>query len=150
LGALVVNVPIHYRPIQQEHHMYIKTADLNALSVFAVAIAACTLYAGDVAAGGREVAVTLQVSTHGLDLDQPAGARELYSRLKDAAWILCTRANRVGLTPSPDANACSEKALGEAIRSAHIPLLVQAYLETHSPAQAAAHGIDVPIQLAAK
>jgi len=127
-----------------------KTAVVNVWSVFGAAIIACTFLAGDVVAQGHEVRVAYQVSAQGLDLSKPAGARELYSRLKNAAWIVCTRANRVGLEPAPDADACTEKALGEAIRSVHIPLLVQAYLETHSLGQAAAHGIDVPVQLAAK
>jgi UrcA family protein len=148
--AFVVNVPSHYQPIHQEIHMYVKTAAVKAWSVFGAAIVACTFFAGDVLAQGHEVSVAYQVSTRGLDLSTSAGARELYSRLKNAAWIVCTRANRVGLEPSPNPAACAEKALGEAIRSAHMPLLVQAYLETHSLGQAAAHGIDVPMQLAAK
>ena len=133
--------------------MYTKTAVINACSVLGAAIVACTLFAGDAAAQGSPVSVAMRVSTQGIDLSKPAGARELYHRLKNAAWIVCTRANRVGLEPSPDPEACSEKALGEAILSAHMPLLTQAYLQTHSLGQAAAHGIDVPIapvQLAAK
>lgn len=130
--------------------MNTKTAVVNAWSAFGAVIAACTFFAGDVMAQGHEVRVAYQVSTQGLDLSKPAGARELYSQLKNAAWIVCTRANRVGLEPSRDPDACTEKALGEAIRSAHIPLLVQTYLETHSLWQAAAYGIDVPVQLAAK
>jgi UrcA family protein len=133
--------------------MYNKTAVIHAWSVLGAAIVACTLFAGDVAAEGSPVIVAIRVSTQGIDLSKPAGARELYHRLKHAAWDVCTRANRVGLAPSPDPEACSEKALGEAILSAHMPLLTQAYLETHSLDQAAAHGIDVtvaPVQVAAK
>ena len=114
------------------------------------AIVACTFFAGDAVAQGHEVTVAHQVSTRGLDLSTPAGARELYRRLKHAAWIVCTGGNRVDLQPSPNPDACSETALGEAIRSAHLPLLVQAYLETHSIGQAAAHGIYPPVQVAAK
>jgi UrcA family protein len=133
--------------------MYTKTAVINAWSVLGAAIVACTFFAGDVAAEGSPVSVAMRVSTQGIDLSKPAGARELYRRLKNAAWIVCTRANRVDLEPSPNPEACSEKALGEAILSAHMPLLTQAYLETHSLGQAAAHGIDVPVapvQLASK
>jgi len=133
--------------------MYTKTAVIRARSVLGAAIAACTCFAGDVAAEGRPVTVALRVSTQGIDLSQPAGARELYGRLKNAAWVVCTRANRVGLEPTPDPEACSEKALGEVILSAHMPLLTQVYLETHSLRQAAAHGIEVPVrpaQVAAK
>ena len=133
--------------------MYTKTAVINAWSVLGATIVACMFFAGDVAAEGSTVSVAIRVSTQGIDLSKPPGARELYRRLKNAAWIVCTRANRVGLEPSPDPEACSETALGEAILSAHMPLLTQAYLETHSLGQAAAHGIDVPIapvQVAAK
>ena len=133
--------------------MYTKTAVTNAWSVLGATIVACMFFAGDVAAESSTVSVAIRVSTHGIDLSEPAGARELYRRLKNAAWIACTRANRVGLEPSPDPEACSEKALGMAILSAHTPLLTQVYLETHSLGQAAAHGIDVPVapvQVAAK
>jgi hypothetical protein len=40
--------------------------------------------------------------------------------------------------------------LGEAIRSANLPLLTQAYLETHTFRQAAVYGIQVPAPVAAK
>jgi UrcA family protein len=133
--------------------MYTKTSVINVCSVLGATIVACTLFAGDVAAQGSTVSVPMRVSTQGIDLSKHAGARELYRRVKNAAWIVCTRANRVGLEPSPDPEACSEKALGEAILSAHQPLLTQAYLETHSLGQAAAHGIDVPaapVRVAAK
>jgi UrcA family protein len=130
--------------------MYSKATVMSVCSVLGTAVVACTLFAGDVAAEGRPVTVALQVSARGLDLKTPAGARELYSRLKNAAWIACTRANRVGLEPSTDPDACSEKALGEAIRSVNSPLLTQAYLETHLRRDAATYGIEVPVQVAAK
>jgi UrcA family protein len=130
--------------------MYSKAIVMSVCSVLGTAVVACTLFAGDVAAEGRPVTVALQVSARGLDLKTPAGARELYSRLKNAAWIACTRANRVGLEPSTDPDACSEKALGEAIRSVNSPLLTQAYLETHLRRDAATYGIEVPVQVAAK
>jgi UrcA family protein len=131
--------------------MYAKAAVKTSWSaVSAAAIVACTSFAGDVVAGPQEVTVAYKVSTQDLDLSKPAGAHELYTRLKSAAWFVCTRTNRVGLEPSPDADACTEKALGEAVRNAHVPLLVQAYLQTHTVGQAAALGIDVPMQVAAK
>jgi hypothetical protein len=57
---------------------------------------------------------------------------------------------RVDLAPSPDPQGCYEKALGNAVRSAHLPLLTQAYLETHTLREAAARGIDLPVMIAAK
>jgi len=128
--------------------MYTKTAFMSAWSVLGAAIVACTLFAGDLAA--KEVNVAYQVSARGLDLRQPAGAREFYGRLKKAAWIVCTLGRRVDLQPSPDRQGCYEKALGDAIRSANVSLLTQVYLETHTLREAAARGIDVLVQVAAK
>jgi hypothetical protein len=80
----------------------------------------------------------------GLDLKPAAGACELYPRLKNAAWIACTRANPVGLEPSPNLDACSGKSLGEAIRSVNPPLLTQVYLDTHLSRDAMVYEIEVP------
>src|SRR6266436_1629254 len=128
--------------------MYPKTAVTTAWSVLGVAMVACTPLAGNVVA--KEVKVAYQVSTQGLNLRQPAGAHEFYGRLKKAARIVCTHGNRVDLQPSPDPAGCYEKALGDAIRSANVSLLTQVYLETHTLREAAARGIDVPVQVAAK
>jgi UrcA family protein len=128
--------------------MYIKIVVMSARPAFGAAVVAWALFAGGVAA--KEVTVAIQVSTQGLDLNQPAGAQEFYGRLKKAAWIVCTHGNRVDLQPSPDREGCYEKALGDAVRSANVLLLRQVYLETHTLREAAAHGIDVPMQVAAK
>jgi UrcA family protein len=109
---------------------------------------ACTLVAGEVAA--RDVTVAIHVTTTGLDLRQPADAHKLYVRLENAAWQACTNGNQVALAPVPNVRACSEKALADAIRSVNQPLLTKIYLETHSLAEAAAYGIPVPAQIAAK
>jgi UrcA family protein len=130
--------------------MYSRSIAMNICSFFGSTIVACTLIAGDVAADGRTVTVAVQVRTRGLDLKTPAGAQELYSRVKNAAWIACTRANRVGLEPSPDSTACSEKALGEAIRSVNSPQLTQVYLNTHLRRDAEAYGIEAPVHVASK
>jgi UrcA family protein len=110
----------------------------------------CTLVAGNVSARDREVTVAIQVNAQGLDLSQPEGAHELYMRIKDAAYVACTRANRVGLAPASNQSACYEMALGDAVRSVSVPLLTRAYLATHTLREAMAHGIDVPAQMAAK
>jgi UrcA family protein len=130
--------------------MYNKTAVMSARWVLGAAAVACTLVAGNVAAEGRAVTVAIHVSTQGLDLRQPAGAREFYTRLQRAARVACTHGDRVGLEPSPNPEGCYEKALGDAIRSANVPLLTQVYLATHTLREAAARGIDVPAQIAAK
>jgi UrcA family protein len=131
-------------------HMYTKTTAMSARAVLGAAIAACTLFTGSVAAQDDAVTVSIQVSTQGLDVSQPRGAQKLYWRLQHAARVACTRGNRVGLAPSPDPEGCREKALADAIRAAKITLLTQAYLASHTLREAAAHGIDVPVQVAAK
>jgi len=123
---------------------------MNICAFFGTTLVACTFVAAEVAAAGRPVTVALPVSTRDLDLHTSAGARELYSRLKHAAWIACTRANRVGLEPTPDPIACSERALGEAVRSVKSPLLAQVYLDTHSRLDAVAYGIEIPVQVATR
>jgi UrcA family protein len=128
--------------------MYPKKAVMAACSVFGAAMVACTLFAGNVVA--KDVEVAYQVSTRGLDLRQPAGAHEFYGRLKKAAQIVCTHGNRVDLQPSSDPTGCYEKALGDAIRSVNVSLLTQVYLETHTLREAAARGIGMPVQVAAK
>jgi UrcA family protein len=128
--------------------MYIRIAARSALSVFGAAVA-CTLFAGNVAAKDNNVIVTIRVSTEGLDLSRPAAAHELYNRLKNAAREVCAHGDRVDLEASPSPIACYEKALGDAIRSANVPMLTRNYLETHTLQQAAASGIAVP-ELAAK
>jgi len=128
--------------------MYTKTAVMSARWVLGAAAVACALFAGNVAAKDHWVTVAIHVSTQGLDLSQPAGAHEFYARLQHAARVACTHGNRVDLAPAPE--GCYEKALGDAIRSANQPLATQVYLETHTVREAAAHGIDVPAQMAAK
>jgi UrcA family protein len=136
--------------ISQEIHMYTKTPVIRARCVFGAAAVACTLFAGNVAAKDHRVTVAIHVSTQGLDLSQPAGAQQFYARLQHAARVVCTHGNRVGLEPDPDPEGCYQKALGDAIQSANVPLLTQVYLETHTLRQAAAFGINVSARLAAK
>ncbi len=130
--------------------MYTNTPVACARSVLGAAAVACTLCAGHVVARDHTVTVAIHVSTQGLDLSQPAGAHQFYARLKHAAQVACTHGNQVGLEPLPDPASCYEKALGDAIRSVNLPLLTRVYLETHTLWQAAARGINVPAQVAAK
>ena len=131
--------------------MQTKLAISGARFVLGVAAVAGTLFAITPAgAENHNVTVALQVSTKGLDLSQPADARTFYTRLENAAWVACTRGNRVDLLPLDDLKACYDRALGGAIRAAKAPKLIQSYLQTHTLQQAAAQGIEVPAQLAAK
>jgi UrcA family protein len=130
--------------------MNIGKAAMNAVSILGAAAVICTLVAGKVSARDRDVTVAIHANAQGLDLSQPVGARELYRRIENAAYIACTRANRVGLAPPSDQFGCYEKALGDAVRSVNVPLLTQAYLATHTVREAMAHGIELPAQMAAK
>ena len=130
--------------------MYIKTAAFRSHFALGTVAIAGALFAGNVAAQGHNVTVAIHVSTQGLDLHQPAGAQTFYARLQHAADVACTHGNRVDLAPALDPEGCYEKALGDAIRSANLPLLTQVYLVTHTLGEAAARGINVPAQIAAK
>ncbi len=130
--------------------MYSKTVVRSARRVLGAAAVACTVLAGNVAAKDYNVTVAIHVSTQGLDLRQLPGAQKFYARIEHAAEVACTHGNRADLKPLADPVGCREKALADAIRSANLPLLTQVYLETHTLRQAAAHGIDVPAQVAAK
>jgi UrcA family protein len=130
--------------------MNTKTAALSARCILGAAAVACTLFASVGVAEDREVTVAIAVNGQGLDLSQPEGAQKLYMRIKNAAYVACTRANRVGLAPSPDPTGCSEKALADAVRSANAPLLTRAYLATHTLREASVRGIEVPPEIAAK
>jgi UrcA family protein len=118
--------------------------------IFLAAAAACAVLSGPVQAKDHEVTVKISVSTAGLDLSQPADARELYARLRKAAYIACTHGMRVDLEPPISLNGCYEKALGDAVRSAHQPQLSIVYLATHTVRDAAIYGIEVPVRVAAE
>jgi len=130
--------------------MYTKTAPTSGWSLLGGVAVVCTLFGGNVAAKDHDVTVAIHVSTQGLDLSHPADAQIFYTRLKNAAWVACTRGNQVNLVPVDNLQGCYEKALGGAIRSAKTPMLTQIYLETHPLQDAAKHGIEIPAQLAAK
>jgi UrcA family protein len=130
--------------------MYIKTVVVSARSLIGAATVACTLCAGSVVAKDHNITIALQVSSQGLDLNRPGDAQTFYTRLDHAAWVVCTHGNRVDLVPSDDPKGCHEKALGGAVRAAKVPMVTQIYLTYHTLQQAAAHGIDVPAQIAAK
>jgi UrcA family protein len=128
--------------------MYTKTASTSGWSLLGAAAVVCTLFAADVTA--KNVTVAIHVSTQGLDLSQLADAQTFYKRLEHAAEIACTHGNRVDLVPLDVPKACFEKALGGAVRVAKAPLVTQMYLTTHTFAEAAAYGIEIPVQVAGR
>jgi UrcA family protein len=129
--------------------MYTKTASLRIAS-FLGAAAGCALFAGTVPARDHIVTESYKVNTQGLDPSRPADAQTLYTRLGDAAWFVCVRGWRADLLPAVDRKGCYEKALGDAVRLTNRPLVTQIYLATHTLQEAAAHGIELPKQVAAK
>jgi UrcA family protein len=128
--------------------MYAKTAITSSRLLVGAATVVCTLFGSNVTAKDHNVTVAIRVSTQGLNLSQPADAQAFYTRLQNAAWVACTRGNRVNLVPVDDVKGCYEKALGGAIGAAKAPTLTQIYLATHTLQEAAAHGIEVPAQIA--
>jgi UrcA family protein len=134
--------------IPEEIHMETKLAAAIARSILCGAAIAGMQFAGTAAAEDHNVTVAIHVSTEGLDLSQTADAQTLYTRLKNAAWVACTRGNRAGLVPVDDVKGCYERALGGAIHSAKAPTLTQVYLVTHTTQEAAVYGINVATQIA--
>jgi UrcA family protein len=126
----------------------IRTA--RTASLMGAAALACACFAGNLSAKEHVVPVSIPVDSRGLDLSKPQDAQTFYVRLKNAAWVVCTRGTRVGLTPSDDLTGCYEKALGDAVRTAQAPIVTLLYLRTHTLQQAAARGIELPPQFAAK
>ena len=131
--------------------MHITTASVRIACLLGVA-AGCTLLAGNVSARDKIVTESYKVDTQGLDPSRPADAQTLYTRLSNAAWFVCVRGMRADLLPLPadDRKGCYEKALGDAVRVTNRPLITQIYLTTHTLQEAAAHGIELPEQVAAK
>jgi UrcA family protein len=128
--------------------MDVKTPLLNR-SFLLAPLLVCALFAGTASADNHNVTVSKLVDSKGLDLDRPADAQALYTRIRHAADDVCTRGKQVDLLPVENPKLCYEKALGDAIRSAGSPLLTQIYLTTHTLQEAAARGIKVPSELAA-
>lgn len=131
--------------------MNTKASSLTTKPFICIALlAACGVLSAPVQAKSHEVTVKITISTAGLDLSQPSGARELYARLQKAARIACTHGMRVDLQPAASFTSCYESALGNAVHSAHQPQLSIVYLATHTVRDAATYGIDVPARLAAE
>jgi UrcA family protein len=114
------------------------------------AVAACAALSGPAQANDLMVTIRIPVAFADLDISRPAGARELYGRLRQAARTVCSDGNRIDLEPVTDFDSCYEKALGNAVRSVNQPQLTIAYLRTHTLRDAATQGIDVSQRVAAK
>jgi UrcA family protein len=122
----------------------------RASSLVGAAALVCSCFVGNASAAGHVVTVSVPVSSQGLDLSKPDDAETFYVRLKNAAWVVCTRGTRVDLVPSDNVKGCYEKALGQAVRSVAAPMVTQLYLGTHTLKEAATYGIQLPAQFAVK
>jgi UrcA family protein len=130
--------------------MNISTRTLHARTLIcAAAIGAFALSSNPIFAASHDVTVSIPVTTAGLDPSRPSDARSLYIRLQNAADRACTTANIVGLEPVHSYHACYENAMGNAVRSAHLPQLTAVYLSVHTARQAALYGIEAPVRVAA-
>jgi UrcA family protein len=130
--------------------MFNRSFPVSPRATLGAASIACALFAGNVAA--EDLTIALHVSTQGLNLSQPADAQTFYKRLKDAARVVCTDGNRVGLVPLDNPKGCIDQALATAIRSVKAPMLTRIYLENHM-AQGAESGwsyVTVPLPKAAE
>ena len=130
--------------------MYAKVAVTSARLLLGTTTIVCMLFAANVSSKEKIVTESVKVSPQGLDLSRPADAQTFYRRLENAAWTVCTRGTRVGLLPVDNQFKCYQNALGDAVHASNTPLVTQIYLATHTLEEAAAHGIDVPAQVAAK
>jgi UrcA family protein len=98
----------------------------------------------------HEFTISKSVSTAGVDFTDPGQVRALYRKLADAASAVCSNnsALRVGLEPIAIPAACSEQALGNAVRAINQQQLTVAYLSQHTMLQASKYGIVAPSTLA--
>lgn len=127
------------------------TRSLGTVGAIVGAVALSCLFAASVAhAESTMITVGIHVDARGLDLTQEEGAQKFYRRIKYAAWVACTRADRVALTPVDDPVQCTDQSLSRAIRSISVPALTRIYLETHTLQQASVAGISVPLAASAK
>jgi UrcA family protein len=87
--------------------------------LFLLAAAACAALAGAAHAEQR-----VAVSTQGLDLSTPAGAKAFYSRLSHAVIAACGGAPTSFFTSEEERfQACYQTAMDQAVAQAHAPLV---------------------------
>jgi UrcA family protein len=87
----------------------------------------------------QDQAPSVRVTYGDLDLSSEHGAHVLLSRLNNAARNVCgggALAVSRNLSERAAFNACREQALGEAVASAHQPLVTELYDQQHGAAHA--------------
>jgi len=117
-------------------------AAVRRMPVMLALIAVCAAANSGAFADDRIIKIKQMVRSADVDLSQPEGGRRVYARLTAAARTVC--GPRVGLEPVQNFDRCVDKALSNAVRSAHQPQVTLVYLESHTLQQAALSGIAVP------
>jgi UrcA family protein len=122
--------------------MITKTRVIESVACLATAAALTGLPAWS-QAGEPDTSQKMVVSYAGLDLNSPAGARILYSRLLQAAYSVCDYPQRADLRPLLPSNICIRKALGDAVTTVNRTQLTQLYIaHYHSPPAGSGLGIS--------
>jgi len=114
----------------------------------AAAVVASAMLLTVQSAVAHEVSMSKSISTAGVDFNDPGQVRALYGKLVSASHDVCGETWRVGLEPVANPAACSERALGNAVRVFNQRQVTLAYLSQHTMLQAEHYGILVPSALA--
>jgi UrcA family protein len=130
--------------------MYTGKTSRGSRPLLGIGAVAFAIFASPLSAKDSEVTIALHVSAAGLDLTEPADAQKFYTRLKNAARVVCTHGDRVDLVPSDDPQGCYEKALADAVRAVKAPLITQIYLASHMVRGAPTGWTYVPVPTAPK
>ena len=77
-----------------------------------------------------------------MDLGTPAGAQELYVRLRAASASLCGLADREDPLRHARWERCVEKALGDAVTAVNRPLVTKMYVKNDAPKDSIKRDID--------
>ena len=93
---------------------------------------------------------SVRVSTAGLDLNTPAGAQALYSRLNSAAKAVCNREFEGDPIYGPQFDLCYRATLQSVVHTVNRPLVTQRYNEQHGAAEVATSEDASQIRVAAK
>jgi UrcA family protein len=115
----------------------------------AAAVVASAMLLTAQSAVAHEFSISRSISSAGVDFNDPGQVRALYVKLVSASQDVCGDTWRLGLAPVANAAACSERALGTAVRAVNQRQLTLTYLSQHTLLQASQYGIVVPSTLAA-
>jgi UrcA family protein len=125
-----------FQPMNRETHMITRTLRVMESVACLTAAVALTVLPAWSQAGELGGVQTRVVSYSGLDLNSPAGARILYSRLRAAAYSACDAAESANTSARTSDDPCMRKALGDAVASVNRPQLTELYVARYHSAPA--------------